>query len=243
MKYYFALCDDKKEHLNILKSKINKIMCKNNDEVNIDLYQSGIELIDCMNQQKKDYDIIFLDMQMPIKNGIEIGKAIRKFNKSVIIVYITGFADYALNAFEIRAFDYILKPVNSKHLKKTIEEAINRIEINDKLQEDTEGYFTFTWNRMLVNLKFEDIIFIEKVKNKVIITCEERRYEIYDSLGNIKKKLNDHLFIQTHQGFIVNKKKIDRYEKQSIILALGYEIPVSRNKTQLVKKVFLDGLR
>lgn len=243
MKYYFALCDDEREHLNILEARLYKIMSKLYEEVDIDTYQSGKELIKCIEKQNKDYDIIFLDMQMPVKNGVEIGKIIRKFDDNVIIIYITGYVDYALNAFEIRAFDYLLKPVNSNQLKKTIEEALKRIEINNKYQNDTQCLFTFSYNKTVTNIKLEDIIFIEKLKNKVIITCMDRQYDVYDSLENIKKKLNEDLFIQTHQGFIVNKKKIDRYEKQSIILTLGYVIPVSRNKCQYVKKAFFEGLR
>lgn len=243
MKYYFALCDDNREHLNILRSKLYKIMNKRNEKVAIDTYDCGKDLVKCIKQCDRYYDVIFLDMQMPVNNGVEVGKQIRKFDESVVIVFVTGFVDYALNAFEIRAFDYLLKPINAKRLKKTIDDVIKRIDINKRYKNDADGLFTFTYNKIVINVKFEEILFIEKSGNKVIITCEDQQYEVYESLDNVSKRLNENLFIQTHQGFIVNKKRIEKYEKNGITLELGYEIPVSRNKSQIVKKAFFDSLR
>ncbi|PKM93591.1 MAG: DNA-binding response regulator [Firmicutes bacterium HGW-Firmicutes-1] len=243
MKFYFALCDDEKEHLLILHEKIANIMEENDYEVIVNGYESGQELINCIKNRINKYHIIFLDIQMTETNGIETGKRIRELNKNIIIIYITGFMDYSINAFEIRAFDYILKPINTNKLKKAILDAIVRIELFENQQRNIEQFLTLSYNKEILNIRLEDIIYIEKIKNKSIIICGEEKYEVYDSLCNIKKKLNENIFIQPHQGYIINKNKINHYKNQQLTLTSKYIVPVSKNNINTIRKAFFESLR
>ncbi len=243
MKVHFALCDDEVEQLNILHEIITQISGIKGYEVTIDTYASGSKLVHAFQHMSHPYDLVFLDMQMPEIDGIETGKGIRELNKDVIIIYITGFVDFAINAFEIRAFDYILKPVDTKKLEKALEEALAKIEATHVLKAGVDDLLILNYDKKIVSIKQEDVIYLEKSENKVVVVCKDCKYEIYDSLNNMKKKLNEHMFLQTHQGFIINKKKICRYENQQVALTQEYVIPVSKKNINLVKKAFFESLR
>lgn len=242
MKYCFALCDDKKDQTAILQEKIRAILSEEAVDAVIDCFTTPLELIGTIRNKNK-YDIIFLDMQMPEMNGIEAGKKIREFDRDVSIIYITGYVDFALNAFEIRALDYIVKPVNTKKLKQAILDAFIRIGRTGQKDMDSKQFLVLSCNKKLFNVDMEDIIYLEKQENKVNVICEKDQYTVYDSLANIRNKLDENMFLQTHQGYIVNRKKISRYENQAIILSRGYNIPVSKKNIKSVRQAFFDSLR
>lgn len=243
MKYSFALCDDEREHLHILKEKIINILHEKDYEVSIDVYESGLDLIEAIKNQVDRYDIIFLDMQMPMIDGLVTGKDIRELNKSVIIIYITGYKDFALNAFGIRAFDYILKPVNNKKLAKAIKDAIDTIGSLGFNRNKAVQCLAINVNKEDINIEYDDIIYFEKLVNKVIIRCIDKEYEIYESISNIIKMVDNSVFLQSHQGYIINKEKISGYESPRVILLKKYEIPVSRKNIKAVQNAFYESLR
>ena len=243
MTYRFAICDDMSTHIQILQGKIERIMNPWKLETIIDTYSSGMSLLNRLEIHGNSYDIIFLDMEMPLMNGLETGKKIRTLDKDVIIIYITGFVHYALKAYEIRAFDYIIKPVNTLKLKKTLEDAISRIEKNRKKDFVEEVCLTISHNKKAMEIPEKDIVYLSKNQNITKIVCTYGTFDVYDSLKNIMNQLNKEIFIQSHEGFIVNKNHIRLYENQKLTLTTDVVIPVSKKNAKRVKEIFFEVLR
>ena len=112
--YKIAVCDDEEPVI----SQVQKLILEWNPETEVSCFSSGEELL----QDYRPYHAVFLDIDMKGMNGIETGKALRKIDWEVKIVYLTAYRDYAAGAFSVHAFQYLLKPVNQKSMITTLEE-------------------------------------------------------------------------------------------------------------------------
>lgn len=131
-----AICDDSKEFGEIVKELIIAIMTKNDISCNVSTYISGLSLIEAY--KVNEFDIIFLDMEMPDINGIETGLLIREVSDKAIIFYLTSHKEYAYEAYQVKAKNYLLKPVKSDLLEnelfecmKELKETIKFLDVKD----------------------------------------------------------------------------------------------------------------
>lgn len=243
MCFSIALCDDNELQLSNFEKQISLIMTKKKQKFEIIRYNSSLEFINDFKQDSNKYDLIFLDVSMPGMCGIEVGKVIRTMNKEVDVVYATGHMDYAFYAFEIRAFNYILKPIKHEKLEAIMEDFFAKVKSYAHLSEKKKSYFTIHEKNALINISFDDIHYIEKINNKAVINCTDQKYEVYESLVNLMKQLDGTLFLRTHQGYIVNIQKIINYKKQLLTLVDGHTIPVSKKNIKMVRDAFFTELR
>lgn len=243
MKYNFALCDDGKDQLDILEYYLMDIANDIKCAINIDKFYTGLEFLNYFQTNQDKYDIIFLDIEMPNIDGIMVGKLIRELNNNVIVIYVTGYRKFALQAFNIRVFDYILKPINLNKIKHTVEDAIKRIEYLRQIDSKDAQILTINYNKSIMNIKMNNIISLEKIGNKINIVCFEDRYQFYGTFQEITKKLDNTKFIQVHQGYIVNLEKVSRYENQNLVMMNECIIPVSKKNIKTVRDAFFESLR
>jgi len=161
-------------------------------------------------------DVIFLDVDMPGQNGIEVARELIDIFPDIYIVFITAYPDYALEAFELYSFDYILKPIDEERVVKTI----NRIGERSKGQEaELAGLLkAFTKpNRLSIKkghefifIDIEDVIFIEKNNKKTIIHTVKGHHDTYETLNDIEKRLQGKTFFRSHKSYLINLKMVDR---------------------------------
>lgn len=130
-----AICDDDK----IVASNIENLLLKisKDSELDIDIFYDGDTLVQYVNN-KNNYDLIYLDIEMARKDGIEAAKNIRKIDDNVLIVYVTGYESFAKEAFEVSAFRFITKPIDERIFEKYFLDAKKKI-----LKEP--GYFQFQY--------------------------------------------------------------------------------------------------
>ena len=119
-----AVVDDELEACNTLKSSLDLFKNKINEEFKIEIFNDPQIFLMHFDSQ---YNLIFLDIEMDKINGIECGKAIRKIDKSVIIIFVTNAAKYAIQGYEVEALDYIVKPINNEVFFLKMERALKRI--------------------------------------------------------------------------------------------------------------------
>lgn len=116
---HIGLCDDDKASLKIISTYLQKFMNEFEKEVRITLFTNGEEIIRYLDEEKH-LDIAFLDIDMAGKNGIQTAYELKKRNRQLIIAFLTGHAEYALEAFEVEAAGYLVKPVNERKLKRLL---------------------------------------------------------------------------------------------------------------------------
>lgn len=191
-------------------------------------------------------DIIFLDIEMPQINGLEIAKIIRTtIPNPPQIVFSTGYGQFAVQAFDLQAFDYVLKPYTQERILITIMRYRNLKKQTEKLKPK-DGFKLPIWhNEKMILLNPEtEISLVRAELQKIIISTDKGEFEINASLKDIEQKLKDHGFLRTHKSYIVNLSKIREiipWFNDTFILTLENcdqkEIPVSRHYLPDFKKL------
>lgn len=216
-----ALCDDSSAFLEETKFMIERWdKCPQN--IAMELFEDGDTLISA--HAKKPFDIILLDVVMPLLSGIETAKELREKDKNVKIVFLTSSAEFAVDSYTVKASNYLLKPLKSEKLFLCLNELISEL-------QSTPRCITVKGIDATHRISISDIEYIEAqgkhiifslVGNKTVKTSEP--LYAYESILVI-----DDGFFKCHRSYIVNIHYIDSYSHSEIIMRSGYRIPISRS--------------
>lgn len=196
-----------------------------------------------------EVDVIFLDIQMPGINGFDAYKAFKDIDKNIDIIFTTAFEEHALKAFEVEAFDYILKPFSEDRILKSIEKLKNykalgeKNSTNENLNTNVDK-ITVWKNDKLILLNVEDIIYCKVKGGEIDIVTKKKVYKSEDTMIEMEEKLSSYSFIRCHRNFIVNLKYISEiipWFNGTYILKfadISDEVPVSRKYNKVLKGIF-----
>jgi DNA-binding LytR/AlgR family response regulator len=184
-------------------------------------------------QSLKDIALFVFDVEMPQVNGITLAKLIRAVYPDVFIVYITGFRDYAYEAFGVTALDYLLKPLIYENFEKMLTKAIFQIELQREKQKQS---LKFKSKMESFSIPCDQIYYLEKVLRKVRIVHSKGENEVYLSNKEIENLLEPFSFVRCHQSYYVNLDKVSYYRNQSLYInKLNAFLPVSKAYIKTVK--------
>lgn len=229
-----AVVDDSKAFVNDFCVTIKNYCEKHKVESMIDPLYDGFTVLE--NYSK--YDLIFLDIDMPLIDGIEIAKRINEAkNKSNIdipyIVFVTNKDNLVFTALRLFPYAFIRK----NHFSEDIEKCI--VSINQKLSGRSLRYPVKT-GRSTRFLNFDEILYLEKDKNYVIFHTFDSQYRERTNIDEKLKDLSSMGFIRPHIGYLVNQKYVSEVSGTEILLINGQEIPISKSYKQSVKKQYFD---
>lgn len=188
--------------------------------------------------QANTVNVIFLDINMPKLDGLTFSKVINTLPVKPILVFITAYSEHALEAFEVSAFDYILKPYSQTRIADTLQRLENSAAA--KLHIDR---ITLWKNEKLVVLDANDIYYCEAHKHEVNVYTKDEHFIVNSSISDFHKKLKQDSFFRCHRSYIVNIDKITEiipWFNNTYMLklkGLDAEIPVSRQNIPLFKKL------
>lgn len=197
--------------------------------------------------QERQPDVVFLDIELAQGTGIELAKQFTNFKSKPLIVFVTAYDEYAIEAFELDAIDYLLKPISEKRLYKTINKlekmSINKLDNslnNNRSSKQFKNILVEDAGRMIL-IKPKDIYYVGTENRKVFIKTKEQRYPVDSLLYQVKEKLNND-FIQVHRGNIVNLTKVSAIEPwfngaYNLLLKDGSRVPVSRSYAKNLRNV------
>lgn len=225
-----AICDDDKNILQYLKKKIEITL---EDNCQITTFESGYDLIEYIDSDISNPDIIFMDIDLKEHLGIDVAKKIQQKFNNIKIIFITGYASYVEDIFEVETLYYPAKPINEEKLKKALNKAMEVIKVNKEeiLNIKTE----------VVSINLNDVNYIESHLRTVIMHCGKIKRTIYKKLNEIENILPEK-FIRCHQSYIVNMEKVNILTTNKFILKSGDKVPVSQSKYKDTKEKFLNYL-
>ncbi len=206
-KYSSLIIDDEPLAIKVIKEHLenfsNKIDC-------IGSYTKPIEAIETLN--KGGIDILFLDINMPSIDGIEFLKAL---SVKPYVIFTTAYREYAVDAFDLNALDYLVKPISTGRFLK----AINKFLSMEQTQlTKPKEIIHIKADKKNYNITAESILYIEGVDNYIKIKTTTNSLICYESLASMEKELPAEIFIRIHRSFIININQIDHYTSSYIKL-------------------------
>ena len=234
MLYRIAICDDEINQIKNIEDYLTRFSIKTDTEFHIERFTSGNELLKKYYNEKSPFDILFLDMEMPGRNGIETAEEIRRIpDRNVLIAFITSYPEYMQDSFDVQASQYFTKPVSYELFEQKLEKMldyINGLESNITVLSQKSGETI---------LYLDEIICIEANKNSnLIITTQNEEIVIKGKINNYEKELADKYFISIHRSCLANMRYIKRFNSDSLEFSNGKIVPVSRRKLSEIKEAF-----
>ena len=197
------IVDDEPLALDVLDTYIEKIP----DLKLVKRCTNALEALEVL--QKEPIDLIFLDIQMPQITGIDFLKTL---SDPPLVIFTTAYPNYALEGFELDALDYLLKPISFDRFLKAVNRGVDQIKLQRASrgsQEDGgEDYFFVKADKKLVKVNYADILYIEGLKDYVIIRLDQSRVITLQTMKSLEDKLPQQKFKRIHRSFIVNINKI-----------------------------------
>jgi two-component system, LytTR family, response regulator len=231
MKYRCLLVDDEPLALKVLENHIQQLpglsviaSCHN-----------ALDAMQCLQQHV--IDLMFLDIQMPRLLGTSFLRTLRNPPK---VIFTTAYKEYAVEAFELDAIDYLLKPVSLERLIK----ALNKLNKEPLIEEpeaqpivEEEGFVYVRANRKMVKVKYSEILYIESMKDYVRIMLKQNKpLLVKQSITSMKEMLPANLFIRIHRSYIVAVQNVTAFTNQDVEIG-GTEIPIGRLYSQHISKL------
>lgn len=231
---HICICDDEKIERNELKSIISMQLELKGINFYIDECENGESLKSKLEKDKNYFDIIFLDIEMDGINGVETARHIRSLNDSVIIIFVTGFADYVFDGYEVKALNYILKPYKKEKIGDVLSEALKQI---GSIQND---FFIVQLNSNAYKLKLKDIIYFVSDRRKIKTITKDNIYEFYGKIDDIEKQMPSY-YVRIHQRYLVNLNFVQSIEKNCVNIN-DEKLPISRKRYQDVMIAFAKAM-
>ncbi len=175
-------------------------------------FQNAVEAINLLQKSTEDIDLIFLDIEMPEMDGIDFLNTLKNLPQVIIV---SSKEKYALEAFDYDVTDYLLKPATYSRFYKAALKAKNIFESRSK-KESNEIFIKK--NSALVQLKYDDILWVEALENYVIVNAFNEKFTIHFTMKSIESQLPASHFKRVHRSYIVNVKRINRIEDNSIYI-------------------------
>ena len=247
MQYTVIIVDDEQLARQIIRNYLKNYA----DMYIIGECDNGCDAVKMINTLRPD--IVFLDIQMPELNGIDV---VEQLDVVPHIIFSTAYDEYAIQAFELNAIDYLLKPYDEHRFAKSIQRIRKEVrqgipdlnQVNSILEafhkKDTYPVRILIPDKdELIFISTKDIIYIEAMENYISIVTQNSSYLLFQKISDMERKLNPKQFFRVHRSYIVNMNYIEKIEvwmknKHHIILKNKKEIPLSRYRIKELKKNF-----
>ena len=223
-----AICDDEKNIRELIANKVEKQY----PDAEIIFFQSGEELL----LVDKSIDILFLDIQMSGIDGMETARELRKKDKSVILVFVTAVEEYVFQAFDVGAFNYIVKPIDDGKFSDVLHRAVDEWSsqnINEK--EPEERYVLINNSGVHTKVILDEIVYAEVFNRKVVIHKLDGEIEYYGKMSDLESLAGDSFF-RPHRAYLINFKYVEKYDATTIYLERGTALMAKQNYPEFVKK-------
>ena len=219
------LVDDEYLALQLLEGFSNKV-----PELEIvDKVKSPMAALEILNQNA--IDLLFLDIQMPTLSGNNLLKTLKNPPN---VIFTTAYSEYAIEAFELNAIDYLLKPFSFERFLQAVNKAKEQHYFRQQdqtiiLPTKSKDFFSIKVEGKIVKVYFDSILYIEGLKEYVRLVCKETRLITLESLKNLEEILPAENFARVHKSFIVAKNKVTSLEGNRLEIG-DHKIPISRGK-------------
>lgn len=216
-----AIAEDEDIFATTITSYLKRFAKENGEQIRITRFTDGYAVVD---GYRGGFDIILMDIEMGLMNGMEAAEHIRKVDDEVTIIFITNMAQYAIKGYAVQAMDYILKPVTYTAFAETLKKAVGR------LQRKQENYISVSYRDGMVKLRSSDITFVESQGHRLTFHTETDSYEttVY-TMKDVEERLRPSGFLRASSGTLVNLNRVTGTKNGFVRVGEQY-LPISRGR-------------
>ena len=208
--------------------------CKNMPSV--DLVRTFTDSVDGLQFiENYDVDVVFLDINIPHLDGMELA---RRLPEKVKVIFTTAYQNFAIEGFEVRAVDYLLKPISFDRFKRAVAQAEKIINL-ERFSVNPDPCISVKINYVTTNIPVKEIIYVEGLKDYVRIFTENKSFVTKQTMKSIAEMLCPSGFIRIHRSFTANLNKIVSFGNNYVQMQGGKKIPVGNQ----YKAEFLDAMQ
>lgn len=230
------------------RKKILRFLEQRQEQFNVLEASNGIEALDII--EKDSPDIVFLDIEMPEMNGMDLVQAVQ--NPNYKLIFQTAYSEFAVQAFEKNALDYLLKPFNQDRFNQALDKGLAEPSTKEQISalagtlSKDEVYLTkAVVKRGMKNtlIPIEEVLWFKSENHYSYVCTKDFEYIYTEPLKDLVKKLNPQMFLQVHRNAIVNVqyvKDVIQGDNMKLVLDNGTEVPVSRSNKKVIKERVLQ---
>ncbi len=235
-----AVCDDEKN----IRTYICSLIQKQGTECRITEYASAEEYLSA----GVAHSLLFLDIEMKSdgkedKNGMWLARQLRSMElaRQPVIIFVTGYETYVYDAFDVGAFQYLLKPIDEERFSQVFARAVRQIAAEREKQKEAPDR-----QALLVPqgsgkraIPYDDIYYLESQGHKIVLVLKEEKAAYYAKIGELEKQLAGQFF-RIHKGYLINLSHVEAYNRSEVTMANGDRLQISKYKYDEFRKAYLE---
>lgn len=226
-----AICDDEQVICSQIENIILNYAAENNEKIDTQVFYSGEELNRFL-ESGQNFDLIFLDIELKIINGIEVGKKIREEldNQILQIVYISGKDNYMRDMFEVRPMHFLQKPIDDADIIKDLRLAM-------KLMEKLGGVFIYKKGHEIYRKPIKNILYFESSNREVKMVTSDGEEIFYGKLDDVYNQIGKYHFMYIHKSYIVNYFYVTKFRYEEVTMSNDEILPISQARRKATREL------
>ncbi len=231
--YTIGICDDIPSICTQIEETILHYGHSEGELFKIDIFHSGEEVLEHF-ESGRELDLLFLDIELKELNGVELGRKIRSefMNETTQIVYISAKESYAMDLFQVRPMNFLVKPIKQNAIVSMVKQAMALNAGSD--------YFCYKTGRDFHRQNIRDILYFESHGRQIRMVTRSGEVIFYDKMNDVQKRLKENLFIPIHKSITINYRHIRDFYYDRIVISNGETLSISQSRRKKVRALQLE---
>ncbi|MBQ8136388.1 MAG: response regulator transcription factor [Clostridia bacterium] len=224
-----AAVEDNDRDAEYLMSHLKRFARENSVEIEAKRYENGILFLE---GYRGEFDIVFMDIDMPAMNGMNTAKALRNVDAHVVLIFVTALARFALNGYEVDAFDFIVKPMQYNFFSAKMQRAVKKLSTEQRVK------LLIKTNEKTVRLFADEIVYVNIYNHMLTFHTEEENVSTRGTMKDVLETLNNGSFAMCNKSCVVNLNHVQSIEGDEVVLTGGIRQQISRpRKTEFMQQL------
>ncbi|MCI9544286.1 MAG: response regulator transcription factor [Acutalibacter muris] len=229
----FAICDDEPQMAREIADQLASYMKETASGYSVECFSSGYALL----KSSEEFDVIFLDIQMERPDGMETARLLRQRDNHSLLVFVTVLKECVFDAFQVEAYDYLLKPLDSARFRQTMDRALGWLE------RDAAKNLVIQRGSGCQVVLLSDLMYCEVLGRKIYLHKNDGRVvDYYDRLEELEQRV-DSRFFKCHRSYLVNLDYVSGCQGGQVLLQRGERLPVSRLRERELTQALLRHMK
>lgn len=220
-----AVVDDEKVCTDTLTEYLKRYEKQTGEKIAVSAFNQSIDFV---SDYRPEYDVIFLDIEMPLLNGLQSAKKIRAMDDVVCIVFVTNMAQYAIKGYEVQAFDFVVKPIKYDAFRLKMKKIVDLV----KEKETEEVVINSAGTIMRIKLK--DVLYVEVMGHSLVYhMADGKEYTCPGQLSSTEEQLKKHNFSRCNNCYLVNLRRVTSITATDVVVG-DVPVQISRRRKKIL---------